>query len=112
MHPSLRCCSAGARIPLIKFLGKRSFPSSESYVLNYSPNSRLNSPRRASRASGCTLGAQTTIFRLPGKNELLWLITVDPASFKKQTVEWECVQRVLGSTTEILEAENPTPRGS
>ena len=87
MHPSLRCCSSGARTPLIKFLGKRSFPSSESYVLNYCPRSRLNSPRRASRASGCTLGAQTTIFGIPGKNELLGLITVDPDSLKKQAVE-------------------------
>jgi len=27
MHPSLRCCSARAHTPLIKFLGKRSYPS-------------------------------------------------------------------------------------
>ncbi|KIM45802.1 hypothetical protein M413DRAFT_293664 [Hebeloma cylindrosporum] len=27
MYPSLRRCSAGVRTPLIKFLGKRSFPS-------------------------------------------------------------------------------------
>ncbi|KJA24484.1 hypothetical protein HYPSUDRAFT_38502 [Hypholoma sublateritium FD-334 SS-4] len=28
MHPSLRCCSARAHTPLIKFLGKRVYPSS------------------------------------------------------------------------------------
>ncbi|KDR83343.1 hypothetical protein GALMADRAFT_54485 [Galerina marginata CBS 339.88] len=27
MHPSLRCCSARAHTPLIKFLGKRSYPN-------------------------------------------------------------------------------------
>ncbi|KAF8901700.1 hypothetical protein CPB84DRAFT_1679469 [Gymnopilus junonius] len=27
MHPSLRCCSARVHTPLIKFLGKRSYPS-------------------------------------------------------------------------------------
>ncbi|KAF8974572.1 hypothetical protein BDZ97DRAFT_1911744 [Flammula alnicola] len=27
MHPSLRSCSARARTPLIKFLGKRTYPS-------------------------------------------------------------------------------------
>ncbi|KAF9534419.1 hypothetical protein CPB83DRAFT_902343 [Crepidotus variabilis] len=28
MHPSLRCCSARAHTPLIKFIGKRTWPSS------------------------------------------------------------------------------------